>query len=436
MLKLFGTDGIRAIANEYPLTIDICKKLVHALVLHFNLKSGDTVIIGRDTRESGGSFEKVLTDEFVSLGVNVSLTGVVATPIVSFLVTENKAQLGVMISASHNPYNYNGIKIFKSDGLKLSDEEEQQIENMIFANKLVAASQSVGTVNSISNDLDKYFRKIQREIFPVGNGMKVVVDTANGSFSNFGQLGVFSFCVNVIAIGKYPNGRNINDDCGVMHPDQLTECVKNDHADIGIAFDGDGDRVILCDENGDIMDGDQILALLATYEHCDTVVSTIMANYGLEKYLNNKGISLVRTNVGDRYISEYMRQHSNARFGAEPSGHVIIRDHLLTGDGLYTAIKILALFFKSGCAKFSEFCHVFEPVPSVTKNVKVSDKGIIEKDEINGKINQYKEQLLGRGRLIVRPSGTEPVIRITAEGEDLDELNSIISDIALVLEKI
>lgn len=429
-MRLFGTDGIRGRANEYPLTIDMCRKLVQALVTHFDLKSG--VVIGKDTRESGDMFEHALAAYFASLGISVSLLGVVPTPAVSIITTKTKASLGIVISASHNPYYDNGIKIFNKSGLKLKDTEELQIEKYIFEDKSIEAGR-VGRILPAHYLINEYESDVKNHFHIDGAGRRIVVDTANGAMSDI-AIRVFEyFHFNVIAINNNPDGRNINENCGVTHPEVLSKCVQENCAEFGIAFDGDGDRVTLCDENGDIMDGDQILALFSSLGS-DVVVSTIMANFGLEQYLSDNGISLVRTNVGDRYISDYMQAHPRAQIGGEPSGHIIVREHALTGDGLFSGLEVISMYLQSGKEKFSEFSHIFKPTPSVMKNVKISNKRVMFRSDVDRKIKMYQSQLKDRGRLIVRASGTEPLIRITAEGKDHNELDKIVNEISELLE--
>lgn len=431
-MRLFGTDGIRGKANEYPLTVDVCRKLVSALVRYFDLTHGETIVIGKDTRESCDIFEHALAANFASLGVNVQLLGIIPTPAVSIITTKIQFSLGIVISASHNPYYDNGIKIFNKSGLKLKDTEELQIEKYIFEDKVVE-SNKIGRIIYAEHLIEEYTDNIKNSFSIDGHNKKVVVDSANGAMSAIASDVLRYFHFDVVSINDNPDGKNINENCGVTHSDTIVEAVKNNKADFGIAFDGDGDRVILCDENGDIMDGDQILALFSSL-NSESVVSTIMANFGLEKYLTSRDITLIRTNVGDRYISDYMQAHPKTQFGGEPSGHIIIREHALTGDGLFSCLKVLDMYLKSGKNKFSEFSHVFKPIPCLQKNVKIKNKQIMFRSDIDKKIKIYQKQLDGQGRLIVRPSGTEPIIRIMAEGENVEDLQNIVSEIASLLE--
>lgn len=429
-MRLFGTDGIRGRANHYPMTMDTCRRLVKALAMQFDLPNG--VLIGKDTRESGDMFEHGLAAYFSSLGVSVSLLGVVPTPAVSVITAKTGASLGVVISASHNPYYDNGIKIFNKYGLKLKDTEELQIEKYMFEDRDLEA-QNIGRISLVPHLIGEYVNDIKNYFHINGDGRKIVADTANGALSNI-AVDVFKhFHFDVAEIGNNPNGRNINENCGVTHPENLSKSVQEHQADFGIAFDGDGDRVILCDEKGEIMDGNQILALFSSFSS-GAVVSTIMANFALEQYLDGKNISLIRTNVGDRYISDYMQAHPEIQAGGEPSGHIILREHALTGDGLFSGLKVIEMYLQSG-KKFSEFSHIFEPVPCITKNVKISNKQVMFRSDIDRKIKMHQEQLQHHGRLIVRASGTEPMIRITAEGKNFDEIKKIVNEIAKLLEQ-
>ncbi len=445
MRKLFGTDGIRGIANKYPLTIDICVKLAKSLVKKFCENNGENreIIIGKDTRISGDMFEHILAATFASLGINTRLIGVCPTPAVSIITKKMKAHFGIMISASHNPFADNGIKIFNRDGLKLTDAEEEQIEAIMesgdeSSNHGEIIGDKIGRIFTDPKMLDLYVEKIKKSFSfdkKVCEKIKIVVDSSNGSFSKIAPNIFRDFGFDIIPIHDSPNGININEGCGVTNPNTIAAATLDNKADVGIAFDGDGDRLLLCDELGNFLDGDHILAILV--ESCglknSEIVSTIMANFGFEQYLKNKNIRLVRTKVGDRYISEYMQQSQKALFGGEPSGHIIIREHAPTGDGLFAALKVLDYIVKTG-KKLSELQNLFTPYPVVSRNIKVSDKNIISSKKIIEKIDKYERQLKNRGKLIVRPSGTEPLIRISAEGEDKNELDTIVSDLVNTIE--
>ncbi|MBO4405228.1 MAG: phosphoglucosamine mutase [Alphaproteobacteria bacterium] len=439
MKKLFGTDGIRGVANVFPLTIDVCRKLARAVYKKFlsqDLKR-KTVLIAKDTRISGDIFEHSLASEFCAMGVDVKLLGVIPTPAVSILTRKFGADLGIMISASHNPYSDNGIKLFNSSGLKLSDEEELELEDSIFNDKenYSVLNDKIGRVSYDFAASKIYQDEIERNFSfdkEVTNKLNIVVDSSNGALSRIAPQ-VFKFLgFNVISLFDNPSGVNINDNCGVTHPEVLSRAVLNNCADFGIAFDGDGDRVLICDEKGQLLNGEDILAILSLEGNHKEIVSTIMANFGFEKYLNRRGIKLTKTNVGDRHISEYLRYNS-ADLGGEPSGHIIIKSHAPTGDGLFSGLKTIEMMLRSG-KKFSEL-RLFTPSPSVNKNIRVKDKSIIEKEKIKKVISECEKELDGEGKLIVRPSGTEPLIRLTAEGENLDELKNIVEKISAAIEE-
>ncbi len=439
MKKLFGTDGIRGKANVYPLTIDMCRKLAKAIYkkfLSYDLKR-KTIFIGKDTRMSGDVFEHSLAAEFCAMGVDVKLFGVIPTPAVSILTNKLGADLGIMISASHNPYSDNGIKLFNSFGLKLSDEEELGLEDIIFNNN---------EDFNVSNDkfgrvvFDRAAHKMYQDIFErvfsfdkdITNKLNIVMDSSNGAMYKIAPQVFRNLGFNVVSLFDNPDGVNINDNCGVTHPEILSRAVLNNNADFGIAFDGDGDRVLICDEKGQLLNGEDILAILSLEGGHKEIVSTIMTNFGFEKYLERRGIKLIKTNVGDRYISEYLRYNS-ADLGGEPSGHIIIKSHAPTGDGLFAGLKAIEMMLRSG-KKFSEL-RVFDHVLSVNKNVEVADKSVIENESIKEIIENCRTKLAEKGKLIVRPSGTEPLIRITAEGEDSDLINSIVGKISTAIEE-
>lgn len=456
MRKLFGTDGIRGMANKFPMTLDVCRKFARALVA-FNLNraisstsSTPIVIIGKDTRISCDTFENTLAEQFASLGVCVKLVGVCPTPAISVLTKTIGADFGIMISASHNPYWDNGIKTFKSDGLKLTDKEEIEIEAIIESDDHFSPGITKDGSGSILFEpflINTYLDRMKSAFsFSRNNNysIKIVVDSSNGSFSKIAPEMLRYFGFDVISINDSPNGTNINDNCGIMHPKVIAAATLEHKADVGIAFDGDGDRILLCDENGRFLDGDHILAVLieATKSqpdapHFSEIASTIMANFGFEEYLQNLGIKLARTSVGDRYISEYMQKSPQILFGGEPSGHVIIREHALSGDGLFTALKVLDYLVKSG-RKLSELRDIFTSYPVISYNAKVKEgvdkHSLLANKHIADLVFKYEQQLLNRGKLIVRPSGTEPIIRISVEGKNEDELRAIISDISEAIE--
>lgn len=437
MKKLFGTDGLRGTANVYPLTINICRKLAQAIYKKFlshDLKR-KTIFIGKDTRISGDIFEHSLAAEFCAMGADVKLLGIIPTPAVSILTKKFGADLGIMISASHNPYNDNGIKLFNSQGLKLSDEDELELENLIFNDKgdYSVLNDKVGRA-TCDHMAPKVYQDIIERHFSfdkeVTGKLNIVVDSSNGALSKIAPWIFQNLGFNVISLFDNPNGVNINENCGVTHPEVLSRAVKNNNADFGIAFDGDGDRVLICDETGQLLNGEDILAILSLEGNHKEIVSTIMSNFGFEKYLERRGIKLTKTNVGDRYISEYLRYNS-ADLGGEPSGHIIIKSHAPTGDGLFSGLKTIEMMLRSG-KKFSEL-RLFEPCPSVNKNVRVADKSVIENKKIKKIIESCRSELSGKGKLIVRLSGTEPLIRITAEGENPDQLQDIVEKISAAI---
>ncbi|MDR0678127.1 MAG: phosphoglucosamine mutase [Holosporaceae bacterium] len=435
MRKLFGTDGIRGVANKPPLTIDLCWKLAAAVVTGFcKSKSNENLIlIGKDTRISGDMFEHALAACLCSLGVKVKLLGVVPTPAVSMLTSKLRANAGIMVSASHNPFQDNGIKLFRSNGLKLTDEEESKLEKTMAddgAHRRSATGTNIGRIFYVSSELDLYRARIKNSFNFSTAKIKIVLDSANGSFTSIAPDILRGFGFDVVSLNDVPNGVNINENCGVISPHILSENVVRHQADIGIALDGDGDRVLLADENGQILDGDHILAILTQSEETSEVVSTIMSNFGLEKYLSSQKIRLIKTNVGDRYISKYM-QNSDAKFGAEPSGHIIIKSHLLTGDGLFAGLKVIEYMLKSG-KKCSQL-RLFSSFPTISKNLQTTDCAILSRPHVKKAIQQFTRQLKGRGKLIVRPSGTEPIIRILAEGENPPELHNIVDALSKII---
>jgi phosphoglucosamine mutase len=422
------------VANEYPLTVDFCWKLAAALVEKFckSENGRGLVVMGKDTRISGDMLEHALTASLCSFGADVKLLGVAPTPAVSMLTSKLRASVGIMISASHNPFYDNGIKLFNRYGLKLSDEEESELEKMTTngTRRRVATGADLGRVFGDSSGLDSYRAEIKNSFDFYNAKIKIVLDSANGSFSNIAPNIFREFGFEVISINDSPNGTNINENCGVTNSHVLSEAVAYHKADVGIAFDGDGDRVFLADENGKILDGDQILAILAKSEENSEVVSTIMSNFGLEKYLTSLGTKLIKTNVGDRYVSEYMRS-GDAKFGAEPSGHVVIKSHLLTGDGLFAGLKVIEYMLKS--RKKCSQLYLFRPFPTVSKNLRISNKSVLLHSDVKKAIQKFSERLEGRGKLIVRPSGTEPVVRILAEGENPAELQKIVDELSQIM---
>ena len=424
--KYFGTDGIRGRANGV-ITADLALRVGQAVGAMF--RRGDhrhRVVIGKDTRLSGYMIETAMVAGFTSVGMDVLLLGPMPTPAVAMLTRSMRADLGVMISASHNLYSDNGIKLFGPDGYKLSDEVETEIEQLIDSDlaRRLAKPAALGRAKRIDGVHDRYIefakRTLPRNISL--DGLRVVVDCANGAAYRVVPAALWELGAEVFSIGVEPDGFNINKDCGSTEPEALSRKVREMRADIGIALDGDADRVVITDERGRLIDGDQLLAVVAESWQKDgrlpkpTVVSTIMANLGLERHLETLGIELLRAQVGDRYVLELMREHG-CNVGGEPSGHIILSDYNTTGDGFVAALQVLAVVRKLQ-QPVSEVCHRFEPLPQVTKNVRYRNGKPHEDATVQSAITIATERLNGHGRVIVRPSGTEPVIRITGEGDD------------------
>lgn len=445
--KLFGTDGVRGVANVHPMTTEIAMQIGRASA-HFSKKSGQRrhkIVIGKDTRLSGYMIENALASGICSMGVDVLLVGPLPTPGIAFLTHSMRADAGVVISASHNPFQDNGIKIFSSDGFKLPDEVESQMEDMIFGgdiDSLRPTAQDVGKAFRI-DDARGRFIVFLKNTFPRGltlDGLKIVVDCANGAAykcapSVFEELGA-----KVHLIGVDPDGENINRDCGSLHPDVTAEKVRQTGADLGIALDGDADRVIFIDNKGDIVDGDRIMAICAVDLQSrgkllkDTVVATVMSNMGLEVALRDKKIDLKRTNVGDRYVVELMRSEGY-NFGGEQSGHMIFLDHNTTGDGILTALQVLAVMQRDG-RSLDELSRVMETFPQVLVNVRVSRReDLTQVPEIESQCCKVRDRLGDKGRLLVRFSGTEPLVRVMVEGEDDDLIGDLAGETASVIEK-
>jgi phosphoglucosamine mutase len=440
MKKYFGTDGIRGTANKFPMTAEIALKVGMAVGAKFT--DGDhrhRVVIGKDTRLSGYVIEPALTAGLAAVGMDVFLVGPVPTPAVSMLTRSIRADIGIMISASHNPYHDNGIKIFTRDGRKLSDELEKEIEALIDGDvtQFLAKSENLGRVKRLDDASNRYIEFVKNS-FPKDKsltGLKIVVDCANGAAYNIAPKIFWELGAEVVAIGIEPNGFNINEKCGSTHPEALRLKVLEEKADIGIALDGDADRLLIVDEKGRAIDGDQLIALIAEKLHdsgnlkSDTVVITQMSNLALENYLNYIGVSTIRAQVGDRYVLEEMRKNG-CNFGGEQSGHIVISDYSTTGDGLVAALQVLAILCETK-KPASELLHLFEPFPQILKNVKFdSNKGDPMQDKSLQDFIEEKSQELGNeGRILVRKSGTESLIRVMAEGKDQKQIEKIVSEI-------
>ncbi|TAN56709.1 MAG: phosphoglucosamine mutase, partial [Magnetospirillum sp.] len=435
--KLFGTDGVRGTANIEPMTAETALKLGMAAGHHFT--RGDhrhVVVIGKDTRLSGYLLEPALTAGFISVGMDVILLGPLPTPAVAMLTRSLRADLGVMISASHNPYQDNGIKLFGPDGFKLSDEDELTIEAKMF-NGLEAyriGSDHLGRAKRLDDANGRYIEYV-KNTFPRGlrlDGLKIVVDCANGAAYKVAPTVLWELGAEVIPVAVTPDGFNINKGCGSLHTEVLCEQVVAHGAHLGIALDGDADRVVLCDELGHLIDGDQLMALIGDLWHrsgqlkAGGIVATVMSNLGLERFLAQRGLGMIRTNVGDRYVLEHMRREG-FNVGGEQSGHIILSDHSTTGDGLVAALQVLAALVQSGKAA-SEMLRLFTPLPQVLKNVRVAGASVAEvlaDATVDAAIKAGEGKLTGRGRLLIRKSGTEPLIRVMAEGEDPDLVNAV-----------
>jgi phosphoglucosamine mutase len=443
--KYFGTDGIRGRANGV-ITADLALRVGQATGLTFrNGEHRNRVVIGKDTRLSGYMIETALVAGFTSVGLDVLLLGPMPTPAVAMLTRSMRADLGVMISASHNPYDDNGIKLFGPDGFKLTDEVEGQIEQLIDSDlsRKLAKSASLGRAKRIEGVHDRYIEFAKRTL-PRNlslEGLRVVVDCANGAAYKVVPEALWELGAEVISIGVEPDGFNINRDCGSTAPQALMAKVREMRADVGVALDGDADRVQMVDEHGHLIDGDQLLAVIAEDWKEDGrlaqpgLVATIMSNLGLERHLKSRNLSLVRTPVGDRYVLEEMRAQGY-NLGGEPSGHIILSDYATTGDGFVAALQVLAVVKKLG-EPVSKVCHRFDPLPQVTKNVRYRNgkQRPTEEASVKDAIANAELRLNGQGRLIVRPSGTEPVIRVTGEGDDPELVEEVVDGIVEALNQ-
>ena len=440
--KFFGTDGIRGLTNTEPMTAEVALKVGQAAGAHF--LRGDhrhRVVIGKDTRLSGYMMESALVAGFTSVGMDVVLLGPMPTPAVAMLTRSMRADLGVMISASHNPFADNGIKLFGPDGFKLSDQDELAIEALLEAPAELVEAGRIGRAKRIDDARGRYVH-FAKSTFPEAlrlDGLKIVVDCANGAAYHVAPDALWELGAEVIALGVGPNGTNINDECGSTHPQLLQETVVASGADIGLALDGDADRLIVVDETGKVIDGDQLMALIALDQKRqgllkgDGVVATVMSNLGLERRLADEGLALHRTKVGDRYVLEGMRERG-CNVGGEQSGHIILTDHATTGDGLVAGLQILAAMVGQD-ARASDLLQQFEPVPQLLRNVRFGGGAPLEADSVKACIAEAERQLDGRGRLVIRKSGTEPLIRVMAEGDDGAEVEEVVARICTAVEK-
>lgn len=441
--ELFGTDGVRGTANTYPMTAEMALKIGAAVGRFFRKDQSvaHRVVIGKDTRLSGYMFENALTAGLTSTGMNVLLLGPIPTPAVGLLTTSMRADLGVMISASHNPAVDNGIKFFGPDGFKLSDEAEMEIEALVKEGVEPAQSRNIGRAKRIDDGRFRYIERV-KSTFPFGvrlDGIKVVVDCANGAAYKAAPEVLWELGAEVIPIGVSPNGFNINQNCGSTKPNIAAEAVVANGADIGICLDGDADRVILIDETGAVADGDQIMGLFASRWAAEgrlkgnALVATVMSNLGLERYLQGHGIGLERTGVGDRYVVEKMRD-GGFNLGGEQSGHIVMTDYATTGDGLMAGLQFLAEMVRSG-KRASELANAFEPVPQLLKNVRFQQgQAPLDDTSVQTEIARVEAELEGRGRLLIRKSGTEPLVRVMAECEDEALLEQSVDAIVSAVE--
>ena len=435
--KFFGTDGIRGTTNAEPMTAQTALAVGMAAGAHF--LRGDhrhRVVIGKDTRLSGYMMESAMVAGFTSVGMDVVLLGPMPTPAVAMLTRSMRADLGVMISASHNPFADNGIKLFGPDGYKLSDADEQAIEKRLEAGPKLAKSELIGRARRIDDARGRYVQ-FAKDTFPEHlrlDGLKVVVDCANGAAYHVAPDALWELGAEVIPLGVKPDGLNIMDQGGATHPERMQESVVASGAHIGLALDGDADRLIVSDDKGRLVDGDQLMALIALGLHGrgdlkgDAVIATVMSNLGLERKLGDAGLKLVRTKVGDRYVLEEMRK-TGCNVGGEQSGHIILTDHATTGDGLVAGLQVLAALVESK-KPASELLRQFEPLPQLLKNVRFNGGAEpLEADIVRKRIAAAEAELEGRGRLVIRKSGTEPLIRVMAEGDDPALVERVVDDI-------
>ncbi|MFN7662912.1 MAG: phosphoglucosamine mutase [Alphaproteobacteria bacterium] len=442
--KFFGTDGIRGLVNKGHMTPDTLLKIAQAAGKCFQKDDRHhLVVIGKDTRLSGYMVEPALTAGFISMGMDVVLVGPLPTPAVAMLTRSLRADLGVMISASHNPYTDNGIKFFTPEGNKLSDAQELEIEEKIenFTNDHLASSERLGRAKRLDDAPGRYIEFV-KSTFPAGlrlDGLKIVIDCANGAAYKIAPMILWELGAQIVPIGDNPNGENINLNCGAVEPQLLSQTVKAHKADIGIGLDGDADRLVVCDENGEIIEGDLLIGLIASLGHKkgtlkgNTVVSTIMANMALETFLSKEGLHLLRTPVGDRYVTEAMKK-GGFNVGGEPSGHIVLSDYGTSGDGLVAALQVLSILVQSKKLA-SEILHPFKLSPQKTRNIKLKNKKILQNAGLMKEIDSLtlSFQQAG-GRLVIRPSGTEPVIRIMAEAPKLQQVEDMLSTIETLLK--
>lgn len=444
--SLFGTDGIRGTANISPMTVEVAQRLGQAAGLYFRGSQNrrHTVVLGKDTRLSGYMLECALVAGFLSAGMDVILVGPLPTPAIAMLTRSLRADLGVMVSASHNPFTDNGIKLFGPDGFKLSDEVEAEIEALMAQDLSgrLAAPAEIGRASRLNDAAGRYIENAKAS-FPRGlrlDGLKIVVDCANGSAYRVAPTALWELGADVVKIGCTPDGVNINDGVGSTHPETLCAAVREHKADFGIALDGDADRVLIADENGALVDGDQIIGLIASFwkQHGrlrgDAVVATVMSNMGLERALEQNGLKLQRTAVGDRYVVERMRE-TGGNLGGEQSGHMVLSDYATTGDGLIAALQVLAVSVETK-RPASEICRFFEPFPQLLKNVRYSGTNPMGSPDLLAAKAWAEERLAGTGRLVLRASGTEPLIRVMAEAESEALVHEVVDHVCDVIRTV
>ncbi|MEJ1158144.1 phosphoglucosamine mutase [Prosthecomicrobium sp. N25] len=437
--KYFGTDGIRGTANRWPITPEIAMKTAMSVGLAFRHgRHRHRAVIGKDTRLSGYMIEYAMVAGFTAVGVDVFMTGPIPTPAVAMLTRSLRCDFGVMISASHNGYADNGIKLFGRDGYKLSDEIEAEIEHLIeqdLSSKL-AGSADLGRTKRIDGVQDRYIEFAKRTL-PRNlslDELRVVIDCGNGAAYKVAPEALWELGADVVRVGVEPDGFNINRDCGSTAPEACARKVHETRADIGICLDGDADRVIIIDEKGQVVDGDQLMAVVAESFHEDGrlaqpgIVATVMSNLGLERHLQGRGLTLERTKVGDRYVVECMRERG-FNVGGEQSGHIVLSDYTTTGDGLVAALQVLSVVKRLG-RPVSEVCHRFDPVPQILKNIRIRGGRPLDDDSVKATIEDATRRLGNYGRLVIRPSGTEPLIRVMGEGDDETLVRRVVDDIA------
>ena len=443
--KYFGTDGIRGTANIDPMTAETALKVGMAAGRIFTRGAlRHTVVIGKDTRLSGYMLEPAMAAGFIAMGMDVIFAGPMPTPAVAMLTRSLRADLGVMISASHNPFHDNGIKLFGPDGYKLSDETEEQIESMIEAEmqSALADSDKLGRAKRL-DDVEGRYIEFVKNTFPRGlrlDGLKIVVDCANGAAYKVAPAALWELGADVVTYGVEPDGFNINKYCGSTDTRTMCRMVREHGADIGIALDGDADRVLVADETGKLIDGDQLMATVAESWHRDGrltgggVVATVMSNLGLEHYVQGLGLDLVRTQVGDRYVVEHMRANG-FNVGGEQSGHIVLSEYTTTGDGLIAGLEVLSAMVQTG-RPLSEVGRRFDPLPQILENVRFTGTPPLEEASVIKAVQAGEARLGNTGRILMRKSGTEPLIRVMAEGEDADLVQGVVSDIVTAIEHV